>query len=204
MENFNLMAEGYDTDVRLRRAKIIADKIKSYVADGQKKIAMEYGCGTGLVGLLLENAFKQLLLVDSSSEMIKQVKLKIDKQGNPNIEACCCDLMVGVPEMPKMDYIFSSLVMHHIMDTREFLHRLHSQLNSDGRVLIVDIDKEDGGFHAKYPDFIGHNGYEHPGLIDIASDVGFREATVETFYHDIKMFNGKESPYSLFIFEAVK
>jgi len=203
MENFNLMAEGYDTDIRLRRAKIIADKIKSYVVDGQKRMAMEYGCGTGLVGLQLSDVFRQLFLIDSSSEMIKQVKSKIDKQGNPNIEACCCDLMVGVSKLPKMDYIFSSLVMHHIMDTREFLRRLRSQLNSDGRLLIVDIDKEDGGFHAKYPDFIGHNGYEHSYLIDIASDVGFRKATVETFYHDIKIFNGKESPYSLFIFEAV-
>ena len=204
MEDFNLMAEGYDTDVRLRRAKIIADKIKSYVADGQNKNALEYGCGTGLVGLLLKDVFKQLLLIDSSSEMIKQVKLKMDKQGNPNIEACCCDLMVGVPKMPNIDYIFSSLVMHHIMDTREFLYRLHSLLNSEGRLLIVDIDKEDGGFHAKYPDFAGHNGYEHSHLIELASDIGFRKATIETFYHDIKMFNGKENPYSLFIFEAVK
>jgi len=204
MENFNLMAEGFDTDKRLDRAKIIANKIKSHIVDGHKKTAMEYGCGTGLVGLQLEDVFNKLLLVDSSAEMINQVKLKLSKHNNPNIKAYCCDLMVNAPELHHVDYIFLSLVMHHIMNTKEFLCRLHSLLNDSGRLLVVDIDSEDGGFHAKYPDFQGHNGYEHSYLTDLAAEAGFRKSAVETFYHDIKMFNGQESPYSLFIFEAVK
>lgn len=42
MENFDLMAMDYDTDKRKERAKVIADKIRSHVAHGKEKIAMEF------------------------------------------------------------------------------------------------------------------------------------------------------------------
>ena len=204
MENFDAMAKGFDTDIRITRAKIIADKIRSHITSKHKKSAIEYGCGTGLVGLQLANDFKSLLLIDSSFEMVKQVEQKLDKINNPMISTLCCDLMENIPEKLQADYIFSSLVLHHINDTEDALRRFYSLLSDGGHLLIVDIDEEDGGFHAKYPDFDGHNGFNHSALINLASKVGFVTTTVETFFHDTKIFECKENPYSLFILDAMK
>jgi len=199
MENFNAMAVDYDTDNRIRRAKIIANKIREHIEAEPKKSALEYGCGTGLVGLNLMNDFETLLFVDSSPEMLNQVRQK-----RPAALTLCADLMENAPTNLKVDCIFSSLVLHHIKNTEYALRHFYDMLNDGGHLLIVDVDEEDGSFHAKYPDFDGHNGFAHSYLNKLALKVGFKKATIKTFYHEVKVFNGNESPYSLFILNAVK
>ena len=204
MENFDAMAKNYDTDKRINRAKIIANKIRLHVSSEHKRSAMEYGCGTGLVGLQLVNDFKSLLLIDSSIEMINQVEQKIYEVNNATISTLCCDLMEDIPKNLQTDYIFSSLVLHYIKDTEEALRRFYDLLSDGGHLLIVDIDEEDGSFHAKYPDFDGHNGFNHSVLTNLALKAGFATVTIETFFHDTKIFECKENPYSLFILDAMK
>ena len=204
MENFDAMAKGFDTDKRISRAKIVADEIRSHISSGHKKTAIEYGCGTGLVGLQLVDDFESLLLIDSSIEMINQVEQKLDEINNAAVTALCCDLMEGVPRKLQADYIFSSLVLHHIKDTEDALRCFYNLLSDGGHLLIVDVDEEDGSFHAKYPGFDGHNGFGHSALINLALKVGFVAADVKTFFHDTKVYDGRENPYSLFILDAKK
>lgn len=204
MENFDEMSKGFDTDRRIRRAEIIADKIRRHIIADKSKYAIEYGCGTGLIGFKLADDFKSLLFVDSSRGMISQVEQKIKDLGNTNASALCCDLMEHTTKELRADYIFSSLVLHHIIDTEHALSRFYETLSDDGHLLIVDVDEEDGSFHAKYPDFDGHNGFNHDILINLALKAGFKAATAKTFFHDSKIFNGKENPYSLFILDAAK
>ena len=158
MENFDLMAKDYDTEKRADRATVIADEIRRRV-DAKKGSAIEFGCGTGLVGLQLANDFAELTLLDSSVEMVRQATTKLEALSHPAVSALCYDLLEDVPERMAADYIFSSLVLHHIKDTTDIFRRFHRILNDGGRLLIVDLDEEDGGFHAKYPDFEGHNGF---------------------------------------------
>ena len=204
-ENFDAMAQGFDTGRRIDRAEIIADEIRGHITSGRGKSAIEFGCGTGLVGLQLASDFDKLLLIDSSAEMVKQVEQKIAKlQLPPSVSALCCDIMADAELNLHADYIFSSLVLHHIMDTEAILRRFYSMLNGGGHLLIVDIDQEDGSFHAKYPDFEGHNGFNHAELAAMALNAGFLAVNINTFYHDSKVYNGKDSPYSLFIMCASK
>ncbi len=49
--------EYFDTDRRIERSTKIADEIRARIVDGRNKTAMDYGCGTGLVGLRLVNDF---------------------------------------------------------------------------------------------------------------------------------------------------
>ncbi len=49
------------------------------VVGGNEKSALEYGCGTGLVGLHLINDFKTLVFADSSREMLKQAEQKLGR-----------------------------------------------------------------------------------------------------------------------------
>jgi len=204
MQCFDTIAKGYDTNRRITRAAAIADKIRSRVDLSKKATALEFGCGTGLTGLQLAGCFKSLLLVDSSVEMVKQVEQKITDANCSHVSALCFDILEGTPHNLRVDYVFSSLVLHHIMDTSRALRCFYDMLNSGGRLLVVDVDKENGSFHAKYPGFVGHNGFMHDELICLAADAGFINITAETFYHDVKEFDGKVNPYSLFILDAAK
>lgn len=68
--DFTQMASDFDTPRRRERAKIIAHKMQDYLGEGKVRRGMEYGCGTGLVGLSLIERFEGLVLVDPSSGMI--------------------------------------------------------------------------------------------------------------------------------------
>jgi len=204
MENFDKMAKNYDTEKRADRAKVISEQIRLHISGGQEKSAIEYGCGTGLVGIELIDDFSRVLFVDSSPEMIEQVKQKLIALDKSVDFAICHDFMSDVPLNIRVDYVFSSLVLHHIKDTKIILSRLHSVLNDEGRLLIVDLDAEDGSFHAKYPDFDGFNGFDQSSLAEMAAEAGFREVRIETFYRGSKIVSGEDKPYSLFILDAVR
>jgi len=204
MEDFNLMAKDFDTIRRVERAKIVADEIRLHIFDGHTKSALEYGCGTGLVGFQLINDVRSMLFIDSSYAMIEQVKQKLLNLGKSPDCALCYDFTGGLPRNVKVDYVFSSLVLHHIKDTKTILSRLYEILNNNGRFIMVDLDTDDGGFHAKYQDFDGYNGFEQSFLRELAAEVGFKKIDIKTFYHGHKTTNGKDSPYSLFILKAEK
>ena len=200
--NFDLQAKNYDIDRRVKRAQIIAEKILSYIIDGDKKSAMEYGCGTGLVGLQLADKFHSVLFMDSSQAMIDEVRQKI--AGIQNASAQYGDLIkTSLPDL-RFDYIFLSLVLHHIKDTETILTRFRELLNNDGRLLIVDLDKDDGRFHAGEAGFDGHHGFDQKELKDLLMKTGFQNVEIQTFYHGERENNGTLMHYSLFIVKAEK
>lgn len=204
MENFDLMARDFDTDPRIKRSIAIADEIRLHVADGHNKSALEYGCGTGLVGFQLINDFRSMLFVDASKGMIEQVKQKLIALNKPENAAMCCDFLTEIPQNLKVDYIFSSLVLHHIKDTGAILSRFFELLNDSGHLLIVDLDADDGSFHAKHAGFDEHNGFEQASLIETAKNVGFFNVHAKSFYFGKKVTNEKEIPYSFFLLDAQK
>ena len=203
MNRFDAMSKNFDTNPRVKRALAVADEIRRHINDGAKKTAIEYGCGTGLVGLALTDDFSAITFVDSSAGMIDELKKKISS-GDGRLSAMCCDLMSEAPSGFRADYIFMSLVLHHIQDTEHALSVFYNLLNEGGHLLVIDLDTEDGGFHAEYPDFDGHNGYDQAELSVLAKQAGFRITSSYTFYHDIKNAGGIKAPYSLFILDAEK
>lgn len=204
MENFDLMAKDFDTDPRIKRSIAIADEIRLHITDGHNKSALEYGCGTGLVGFQLINDFDTILFADSSKGMIEQVRQKLIALNKPENAAMCCDFLTEIPQDLKVDYIFSSLVLHHIKDTKAILSRFFELLNDSGHLLIVDLDADDGSFHAKHPDFDEHNGFKQAALIELAENVRFSNTYVKSFYFGKKVANEKEIFYSFFILDAEK
>ena len=204
MENYDLMAENFDTEERIKRSRIFADEFKKYISDGKNKSAIEFGCGTGLVGFELINKFKCFIFIDSSIGMIKKVEQKLLDMKTGKAQAICCDLMKESPENISGDYIISSLVLHHIIETEVILTHLFNLLNKDGHLLIIDVDTDNGNFHAHRSDFHGHNGFEHTSLINLCGKIGFKETKIKTFYHNSRIINGDEKQYSLFIMDAVK
>ena len=203
MNRFDTMAAGFDTNPRVKRAKAVADELRSHISSAGKT-AIEYGCGTGLVGLNLSDDFSSLTFIDSSAGMVDELQKKIAGRGASKLHTLCCDLMEELPAGLRTDHIFMSLVLHHISDTKKALGVFHEMLNEGGHLLIVDLDTEDGSFHAEYPDFDGHNGYDQSALAALAKSAGFKSVTSRTFFHDVKNVNGSDIPYSMFILDAKK
>ena len=197
IELFDQMAESYDTGERARIAKIIAQAIRSQVGEARDKSALDYGCGTGLVGLELTDVFGSIMLVDASERMVRQVRKKIGAAGLKNADAHCFDLMGEVSLKLTVDYIILAQVLLHIPDVTAILSRLYSLLNEGGHLLIVDFDKTE----AVVSDMV-HNGFDQQELTRRCTSVGFAGATAETFHIGEKYFMGKDA--SLFLLDAVK
>lgn len=204
MQDFDSIAKDFDTKMRLQRAVAISDEIRKHIIDGHTKTAIDYGCGTGLIGLNLVDDFQNIIFTDSSTGMIEQIQQKIEAQNLTHCSAVEYDFIDNTPDNLKVDYIFSSLVLHHILDTQKIFECFYKILNKDGHIVIVDLDKEDGSFHAEHNDFEGHNGFDQDYIIEAAKQAGFKFKNISTFFHGIKKQDIKDSEYSLFIFDAVK
>ncbi|QAT50802.1 methyltransferase domain-containing protein [Caproiciproducens sp. NJN-50] len=200
METNNIweaMASHYDTDTRVEVANRIAQAIRAELSGTEGKTAVDYGCGTGLVGLQLLGLFQSVLFVDPSARMIEQVDRKIAAGQIPRARTLCCDFLKEVPDGLLADYVILSQVLLHIPDSRSILTSLYSVLKKDGHLIIADFDKND----AVVSEMV-HNGFEQEELIQLLRETGFASATAHTFYHGKGIFMNQDA--SLFILNAVK
>lgn len=136
--------------------------------------------------------------MDSEKEMIKIVKDKLDKSKKNNVFPIRINLMDESYKEEKFDLIYTSLTLHHILDTEKIIKIFYNLLNENGLLCIIDLDKEDGSFHINQKDFNGHNGFEHRYMKNIFESVGFSNIKSETFYNGKKIYKEKTIPYSLF------
>lgn len=196
--SFGGRAKDWDNDSRIKRSKIVAEKINEIMGNKKYNSIMEYGCATGLISLNLCDKFKKVTLMDSEKEMIKIVKEKLDKCKISNVLPIQIDLMDEAYNGEKFDLIYISLTLHHIPDTENIIKIFYNLLNENGMLCIIDLDKEDGSFHMNQKDFNGHNGFEHSYMENIFESVGFSNIKSDTFYNGEKIYKEKTIPYSLF------
>lgn len=201
---FDECAKNWDTEKRISRAKVVADEISKSIDIHKDYSAMEFGCGTGLVSFNLYDKFKKITLVDSSKGMIDILNSKIDKYKVNNMIAKNLDISFKNSLDMKFDVVYNSLVLHHIYNTEEIIDKFYELINEGGYLCIVDLDEEDGGFHKKYSDFDGHNGFNQEKLKNILLRAGFSDVESHTFFHDEKIIEGERIDYSLFLIKGRK
>lgn len=190
-------ASRYDTEERIHVADIIVQAIRSQLKDTKEKTALDYGCGTGLIGLGLTGLFKSILFVDSSAQMIDQVNRKIEAGHIEGAAAMRCDFLEQAPSLLPVDYVILSQVLLHIKDSRSILARLYDILEKGGHLLIVDFDKNE-----RIVSDLVHNGFEQKELIRLLKEIGFSSVDARTFYHGKGIFMNEDA--SLFILHAAK
>ena len=191
------MAFRYDTEDRVNIAKIIVQAVRAELKDTKQKTAMDYGCGTGLIGFGLIDLFQSMLFVDTSAQMIEQVKRKIQSGHIRSANTLCYDFTVDVPPALQIDYVIMSQVLLHIKDSKLILAGLYEVLKKDGHLIIVDFDKNESIISDKV-----YHGFVHNELIQLLKQIGFMSANAHTFYHGKEIFMKKDA--SMFILNAVK
>ncbi|MBW6410656.1 class I SAM-dependent methyltransferase [Clostridium weizhouense] len=202
--NFDDEAKNWDTERRINRAKVIANKISNSININKNFSAMEFGCGTGLISFNLYNKFKEITLIDSSKGMIDILNYKINKYKVNNMTAKNLDIFDENSLNMKYDVIYSSMALHHIYNTEKIIKKFYELLNENGYLCIVDLDKDDGSFHKEDPNFNGHNGFDQEELKGVFSSAGFNDVESSTFFNGIKVIDGKKNKYSLFLMRARK
>lgn len=198
MENnvFEQMAKRYDTEDRITLANIIVKEIRPALQNSKSKSLLDYGSGTGLIGLELTDLVDSVLLADSSKQMLEVANAKISRKGITNAEVLHSDFTQETPEL-KADIVLMSLVLLHIPDTEKILRELFRILHDGGRLIIIDFDKNDKVYHPKV-----HNGFSHEPLRMQLSEAGFKSTDIRTFYHGEHIFMNQDA--SMFISSSIK
>lgn len=196
-EKFEMIANIYDTSERVQIAKVSSDAIREYLVDTKSKNAIDFGCGTGLVGMNLLNSFNSILFLDTSQNMINQIKQKIADSSIRNVDTLCFDFEKEGRSNLQADYIFMAQVLLHIIDVELVLSKLYDVLNVGGHLLIVDFDKNEN----IVSDMV-HNGFDQVKLTEIMSKIGYRDIQSKTFYTGSKIFMGHDA--SMFILDSQK
>lgn len=204
MNEFDIKAAGWDDNpMHLQRAEIIAKNILESVPVKTDWTALEYGAGTGITSFFLKNHLKEIIMMDSSQEMVKAMEKKIRNEKTENLKPILYDLLKQEWAGQKFDLVFTQMVLHHIDNTELILTRFRNIINDGGYLAIADLYPEDGSFHGK--GFTGHNGFNPEELKIILKNKDFDKVTYRTCFTINKKISDNESKkYDLFLMTAVK
>jgi ubiquinone/menaquinone biosynthesis C-methylase UbiE len=189
---------------RIELAKKLFNTIKKRVQISPEMRVMEYGCGTGLVSVMMAEEVKELTAVDSSEGMIKVLSKKVEDLQLDNVRPSQADLRSEASPSTDLDLIYSSMVMHHIPETELLLDKFQSLLKDGGKLIIVDLDEEDGDFH-KGSEPVPHSGFNQAELKAKMKASGFKTVDSEIVHiMNKEVEEGKEKDFPIFMMLATK
>ncbi len=204
-QRFDKAARDWDKDSgHVERAMKLTAELRPIIRKHQLQSALDYGAGTGLLSFLLAEDLQSITLMDTSAGMLKEARRKIEKNGLENkIKTVQGDLLKDTHEQ-QYDLIYLLMTLHHILDTRGILKAFYQHLHPGGWLCIADLDEEDGSFHAGFPDFDGHNGFNQDELRALLQNIGFQNVHSGLFYEEIEEKEDGPRAYPLFLMRAQK
>ncbi len=201
LDYFNQKAGNWDSPMKSEMAKkFVAEMLKNINLDNEKKV-LDYGCGTGLVGMEVAHLVKSLVFLDSSPAMVNVLEDKLGKAfekqklSSKNIKVITGDINKYTTK--DIDVVFSLMALHHVEDVQRVLEHISTNiLKSSGLLVIGDLREENGSFHGD--EKVPHNGFD---IENLARQIEFSEMDVITTntYNTIQK-NGNE--YEQFIIIA--
>lgn len=195
IEAFNSMAATYDTPDRIQMAKHSAATVRRLLNQKVSRTAIDFGCGTGLLSLELSNTFESILMIDSSSEMIKEVKKKLKKAPLSHLTAKHLDIETDRVLPETVDTIFMSLVLHHIAEPEDILSKLSDAIHLGGQLMIIEMERSDNSSHH-------HSSLSKAELMRKLDKQNFVNIQSEYFYETIDENSGDS--FKLYIVTAEK
>ena len=164
---------------------------------------LDYGCGTGLLGYKTIDFVETITFCDSSPGMLDMVKKKQQCFGYKNVNVLNADFTNENIPKEGFDLILSMLVLHHIADIDKITNQFYKALNKGGLFCWIDLDEEDGTFHADNTN-IPHFGFSKNEINRLLTKNGFTERfySKELFYEKENEDGTKK--YPLFVLIAQK
>ncbi len=142
---------------------------------------MDYGCGSGLIGMHLYKNYRSMIMMDTSVGMLEILKEKIEAQNITNMRVINCGIENAPLEPGCFDLIYTNNVLHHIADIPGFLANIKPLLKTGGHLCIGDLEKEDGTFHPDGMD-VEHFGFAEQEVRAYLNDSGFGVMDYQRYY----------------------
>lgn len=203
MKEFDLKAKEWDINpVNFERSEAIFNKLREKIVIDQKMTVLDFGAGTGILGLMLAGIFKSVTLMDSSIEMVKIMNYKVDTGKYNNVFPVCFDLLNQDYQNKSYDCIITQLVLHHIKEIDLILAKFYNMTSDGGYIAIADVFEEDGSFHGD--GFEGHNGFKPEFLADKLEKVGYKSVHFEQCYTMKKNTSDGLKDFQLFLMTAIR
>ena len=203
MSDFDSVARTWDENpMHLERSQAIAAKMEQMLPLSKKMKALEYGAGTGILSFILREKLSSIVMMDSSSEMVKVMEEKVAGRNATNLLPVCFNLVNELPGQ-LFDLIFNQMVLHHIADVKSIFEMFFKMIFPGGFLAIADLYSEDGSFHGD--GFDGHPGFDPEQLKVLLLEVGFKNINFEECY-TVKRIreDGTAKSFPLFLITAKK
>lgn len=191
---FDRLAQEWDLKPeRVKSAKNLSDKLDEILDIKDMKI-VDYGAGTGLVSFNLCEKAHHIIAMDNAQKMLDEIDKKAQNASIDNIYTRYHD--ISKEDLPKeqFDLFISSMTMHHIPDTKDFLTKAKQSLLPGGYIVINDLDSEDGTFHSMGNDDVAHLGFDRADLKAL-----FEELGLEVIYLETAEIISKSQEYPIFL-----
>jgi 2-polyprenyl-3-methyl-5-hydroxy-6-metoxy-1,4-benzoquinol methylase len=201
--DFESVAARWDSNPgRVRIATEVAAAIKREVALHPDMDVLDYGCGTGLLGLQLLPQVGSLTGADSSPAMLEVLAQKIESQDLHHVQTQLVDFEHGAHAKGTYDLIVSSMVAHHVPDTAALFKEWMRLLKPHGQIAFADLDSEDGAFHGDNTG-VFHLGFDRDHLRELLLAAGFIEVRAGTATSVRKEVEGQgEREFPIFLVVA--
>ena len=195
-----------DNPKRIEMSRAIVSAINKTVPLSNKMDALDYGCGTGLLSVLLSSRVGRVTGADSSAGMIRALKNKIAQSKKTNIEAVELDLERDPVPSGRYHLIVSGMAMHHVGDVQKVIRAFHDLLLPGGRLCIADLDAEPGVFHdEKAAATVRHLGFKREDMRISMAEAGFGSINAVTAFTISKpAADGALRDFPIFLVSGVK
>lgn len=202
--DFDLKAATWDEEPRrVELARRVAAAIIEAARPSGEMDAIDFGCGTGLLTLLLQPHLRSITGVDSSRGMLDVLERKVRELGLANVRTLFCDLEKNDRPAGEYHLIASSMTLHHVAEIGPLLRLFHELLLPGGTICLADLDKEDGTFHDD-PTGVHHNGFERTLVRGMLAEAGFSEIRDTTATVIRKGSPDNSRDYPVFLISARK
>jgi ubiquinone/menaquinone biosynthesis C-methylase UbiE len=177
--NFDKEAANWDQiPGRVKVAKDIAETMIREIALTPDMDVLDFGCGTGLLTLVLQPFVRTITGGDSSTGMLNVLNSKINEQNLRNVQTKYLDLDRGDVITGSYHLVVSSMTLHHIKDIGSLVKQFYGVLQPSGKLVVADLDLDDGQFHSEN-NGVFHFGFDRDALRGIFENAGFYEVRVQ-------------------------
>ena len=200
--HFDTAAANWDAEARrVELAKAVGEAILRQVQPTRGMDVLDYGCGTGLLGLFLLPHVRNVTGADSSPGMLQVLEDKIQAGGLQRMRTERLDLERDPVPESRYHLIVANMVMHHVDHIETLLTAFYKMLLPGGTLAIADLDTEPGLFHG--PDVgtsVYHHGFDRNAFKDRLYRAGFidvKDTTAHVIHKPIP--NGELHAFPVFL-----
>lgn len=133
----------YNTPSFIENAESIVGRIESESPLAGSEVVLDFGCGTGLVGLKLLDKVAKVYFLDPSKGMLDVLREDIKKVSRDNYEII--EGKINDYTGTKVDIIVCSLVMHHADGVDEIIKGFRKIIKPGGKIFFVELKNDEKG-----------------------------------------------------------